>query len=330
MLRCLITGGAGFIGSHLAEELIAQGEQVTVIDDLSTGCLQNLAVVGDHPRFRFVQGSILDRDVIAELLAEADEVYHLAAVVGVGRVAQSAIQTIKTNLHGTLVLLEELARVAGGRQVRLLLPSSSEVYGNNPKPQWQEDDCLVFGPTTSRRWSYGLAKALDEVLALAYWREKGLPVVVVRLFNVSGPRQTGQHGMVLPRLVEAALAGGPLIVHDDGRQVRCFVHVADVVPAMIALMRHRQAIGGVYNIGSDEPVTILGLAHRVAAMVDPGLKIEFRQFAAEYGSNFEDCRRRVPDLGRLRQTIGFAPRHTLQDIIRDVVAWHRGQSSAQR
>ncbi len=330
MLNCLITGGAGFIGSHLAEELIAESQRVTVIDDLSTGCRENLASVWSHPRFRFVEGSVFDRHLIAELLAEADEVYHLAAVVGVARVAHSAIQTIKTNLHGTLVLLEELARTAAGRQVRLLLPSSSEVYGNNPKPLWHEDDCLMFGPTTSRRWCYGLAKAVDEMLALAYWREMGLSVVVVRLFNVSGPRQSGKHGMVLPRLVEAALSGGPLTVHDDGQQVRCFVHVADVVPAMIALMRHPEAVGSVFNIGSDQPVTILELAREVAALVDPGLRVEFRQFAAQYGSNFEECTRRVPDLSRLRQTIGFAPRHTLQDIIRDVIEWTKAHAAPQQ
>jgi UDP-glucose 4-epimerase len=324
MKYCLVTGGAGFIGSHLAEALLARGDRVSVIDDESTGSTDNLAAALGHPNFRYTKGTVADRALVRRLATEADEVYHLAAAVGVRLIARDPIHTIEANVAPTELLLEELGRLhARGRSVKLFLASSSEVYGKNPKPQWNEDDDLVIGPTTCPRWSYGTSKAIDEFLALAYWRQQQLPVVVGRLFNVIGPRQIGAYGMVLPRLVEAALRGGPLIVHDDGRQQRCFAHVSDVLRAILGLMGLPEAVGGVFNIGSDQPISILDLAGRVIAAVDPALGIEFISYADAYSQDFEDCRRRVPDLSRLRKAIAYEPRYDLEECIREVVAWKR-------
>jgi UDP-glucose 4-epimerase len=327
MRHCLVTGGAGFIGSHLTEALLARGDRVAIIDDESTGSVANLAGVMDHREFRYVRGTVAKRELVRELVADADEVYHLAAAVGVQLIAQSPIRTIETNIYPTELLLDELGRLHGrGRAVKLFLASTSEVYGKNPKPRWNEDDDLVFGPTTRSRWSYGTSKAIDEFLALAYWREKGLPVVIGRLFNVVGPRQVGTYGMVLPRLIDAALAGRPLEVHGDGRQQRCFAHVADVLQAILALMETADAVGRVLNIGSDQPVCILDLAKKVIAAVDPSLAVKFVSYLEAYGEDFEDCRCRVPDLTRLRQMIGFAPRHSLDRTIEEIIAWKRGHS----
>ena len=324
MRHSLVTGGAGFIGSHLVEALLARGDRVAVIDDESTGAIANLAAVIDHPRLEYHKGSVADRELVRRMVAGAEEVYHLAAAVGVRLIAESPIHTIETNIYPTELLLDELGRLhAAGRPVQLFLASSSEVYGKNPKPVWREDDDMVLGPTSRPRWSYGASKAIDEFLALAYWHERRLPTVVGRFFNVVGPRQTGAYGMVLPRLVDAALAGGPLVVHDDGRQERCFAHVGDVIRAVLALMETPTAVGRVFNIGSDRPVSILELAQRVAREVDPGLRIEFISYAAAYGHDFEDCRRRVPDVSRLRETIGTWDYRPLEQIIAEVVAWKR-------
>ncbi|HEV3345371.1 MAG TPA: SDR family NAD(P)-dependent oxidoreductase [Pirellulales bacterium] len=327
MNRVLITGGAGFIGSHLAEALVAHGAHVTVVDDESTGDADNLAAIRRHANFAFVRGSVADRPLVARLVAEADEVYHLAAAVGVQLIASNPIHTIETNVYPTELLLAEMRRQQeAGRAVKLFLASTSEVYGKNPKPRWTEEDDLVFGPTTRARWSYGVSKAIDEFLALAYWRQYQLPVVIARFFNVVGPRQTGSYGMVLPRFVDAALAGRPLVVHDDGQQVRCFGHVADVVRAVIELMQTPAALGRVFNIGSDQPVSILELARRVIAVVNPSVTVEFQSYAEAYSPDFEDVRSRVPDLGRLQATIDYRPRYSLDDVIREVVAWKRALS----
>ena len=326
MKHVLVTGGAGFIGSHLTEALLGRGDRVTVVDDESTGDPANLAGVGGHPRLCYQKGSVADGELVRSLLAQADEVYHLAAAVGVQLIATSPIHTIETNIYPTELILRELdrRREATGRSATFFLASTSEVYGKNPKPQWSEDDDLVIGPTCRPRWSYGTSKAIDEFLALAYHRERGLPVVVGRFFNVVGPRQSGAYGMVLPRLVEAALAGRPLTVHDDGRQERCFAHVADVAAAVVGLMECPKAVGGVFNIGSDEPISILDLARRVIAAVgNEELAIEFTSYAEAYSSDFEDCRRRVPDLARIRRLIGFRPRYSLDEVIREVVASRR-------
>jgi UDP-glucose 4-epimerase len=321
LAQVLITGGAGFIGSHLADALIARGNNVTVVDDESTGRTDNLATVWRQPGFAYVRGSVSDRGLVRTLVADVDCVYHLAAAVGVRLIASDPVRTIETNIYPTELLLSELAlRHDRGESVKLFLASTSEVYGKNPLPRWSEDDDLVFGPTTRARWSYGTSKAIDEFLALAYAREHGLPVVIARFFNVVGPRQSGAYGMVLPRLVDAALVGGPLVVHDDGNQVRCFAHVADVVTAVMALVDTPAALGRVFNVGSDQPVSILELAERVAAAVDPQLQIVFQSYAEAYSADFEDVRSRVPDLTRLRATIDFRLRYDLDAIIRDVIA----------
>ena len=324
MKHCLVTGGAGFIGSHLTEALLARGDRVSVVDDESTGSIENLATVLDNPNFRYTKGSVTDADLVRQLVADVDEVYHLAAAVGVSLIASSPIHTIETNIYPTELLLKELdRRHSEGRQVKLFLASTSEVYGKNPLEQWNEEEDLVFGSTTRPRWSYGVSKAIDEFLALAYWREHGLPVVIARFFNVVGPRQTGVYGMVLPRFVDAALAGGPLVVHDDGLQQRCFAHVADIVGAVIELAEEPAALGRVFNVGSDRPISILDLARKVVAAVDPDLAIEFQSYSEAYSEDFEDCRRRVPVLARLKSTIDFRPRHDLDDVIREVIAYKR-------
>jgi UDP-glucose 4-epimerase len=318
---CLVTGGAGFIGSHLVEALLAGGGRVVVLDDLSTGSLANLEGVAGHPNLRIVVDSICKENVMAGLLDEADEVYHLAAVVGVRRVLEQPELTVTTNVGPTEAILRCLDR----RPRPFFLASTSEVYGKNPKVPLAEDDDLVLGPTPKGRWIYACGKALDEYLALAHHQRSGLPVIVGRFFNVVGPRQVGRYGMVLPRFVDQALGGGPLVVYDDGRQVRCFAHVADVVHGVLALMACPQAPGRVFNLGSDEAVTIRGLAELVVRLIDPQLAIEHLPYGEAYAPGFEDIRCRVPDLRRIRETIGYRPRYGLEDVVREVIAAKRGR-----
>ncbi len=326
MKHALITGGAGFIGSHLAEALIARDYRVTVVDDESTGTAENLAAVREHFNFSYVQGTVADKALVRRLVSDVDEVYHLAAAVGVQLISTAPIHTIETNIYPTeLILNELLRRKREGYSVKLFLASSSEVYGKNPKPLWSEDDDLVFGPTVRARWSYGASKAIDEFLALAYWRQHRLPVVIARFFNVVGPRQTGRYGMVLPRFVDAALSGRPLVVHDDGQQVRCFAHVYDVVRSVIELMDTDAAVAGVFNVGSDQPVSILQLAKHVIAAVNPKLDIVFQSYAEAYDADFEDVRTRIPDLSRLRRTIRFRPEFALDATILDVIEQTRAR-----
>jgi UDP-glucose 4-epimerase len=319
-----VTGGAGFIGSHLVEKLLAEGNHVTVVDDESTGTVDNLSAVIDHPNLSYTKGTVADRQLVRRSMLDADEVYHLAAAVGVQLIASSPIRTIESNIYPTEVVLDELGRMyADGRSVKLFLASTSEVYGKNAKEVYEEDDDLVFGPTIRPRWSYGVSKAVDEFLALAYWSERGLPVVVGRFFNVVGPRQSGAYGMVLPRFVEAALVGNALTVHDDGGQVRCFAHVADVVYAMTTLMNTTEALGNVFNIGSDVPISILDLARKVIAAVDPTLEVQFQSYEEAYSANFEDCRSRIPCLDKLRSTITYEPEFLLDEVIQEVITWKR-------
>ena len=319
----LVTGGAGFIGSHLVETLLRAGNRVTVVDDESTGRLANLqrpelAAAAVNGELKIVRGSIGDQALVRQLLTEIDEVYHLAAAVGVALIAKEPRQTIERNIYPTQILLDELCGLhQAGKQVKFFLASTSEVYGKNPKPVWNEEDDLVFGSTTKPRWSYGASKAIDEFLTLACSRQFGLPAVIARFFNVVGPRQTGAYGMVLPRFVAAAVAGRPLIVHDDGQQTRCFAHVQDVVRAVTALMQSEQALGRVFNIGSDQPISILQLAERVIAVAGSSSRVEFQSYRDAYDADFEDIRRRVPDLTRIQQTIGWRAELTLDDIIRD-------------
>ena len=317
---CLITGGAGFIGSHLAHRLLDQGLKVIVVDDLSTGQAKNLASVIDHPDLEYIEGTVEDEVLVADLVDRADRVYHLAAAVGVALIAKQPIQTIERNIYPTQLILNRLGKRADrGEKVPCFLASTSEVYGKNPKDVWCEEDDLVFGSTTKPRWSYGVSKAIDEFLGLAFHKEHGVPIVVGRFFNVVGPRQTGAYGMVLPRFVDAAISGGPITVHDDGEQIRCFAHVDDVVGAVVKLMDTPAAAGRVYNIGSDTPVSILKLAKMVVDRVNPSANIEFQSYRDAYDDSFEDIRRRVPDLTRIRETIGYEPTKDLPAII-DAVA----------
>ena len=321
MKHILVTGGAGFIGSHLTETLLARGDRVTVVDDESTGRYANLAAVHPHPQLEYIRGNIGDPELVARVTAQVEEVYHLAAAVGVALIARQPMETIERNIHPTELLLDALvARWGRGERVKFFLASTSEVYGKNPKPNWTEDDDLVFGATTKARWSYGASKAIDEFLALACWREYKLPVVIGRFFNVVGPRQSGAYGMVLPRFVESALAGRPLVVHDDGRQVRCFAHVSDVLASVLELMDNRAALGRVFNIGSDQPVSILELAQQVARLANSQSPIEFQSYADAYDEDFEDVRRRVPDLSRLHRTISHRNHYDLEAVIRAVIA----------
>ena len=324
MANVLITGGAGFIGSHLTEALLVRGDRVTIIDDESTGRADNLAAVRANERLSFVRGSVGDAALVRKHLDEVSEVYHLAAAVGVALIAREPLQTIERNIYPTQLLLDELCRRhQAGQSLKFFLASTSEVYGKNPKPVWTEEDDLVFGSTTRPRWSYGASKAIDEFLTLACARQFGLPVVIGRFFNVVGPRQTGAYGMVLPRFVDAALAGQPLVVHDDGQQIRCFAHVKDVVAAIVALMECPGAIGRVFNIGSDQPVSILQLAQKVIELTGSKSSVEFQTYTAAYDKDFEDIRRRVPDVTRLRETIKYQRPAALDDIVRDIVTSRR-------
>ncbi|MFG0262251.1 MAG: NAD-dependent epimerase/dehydratase family protein [Novipirellula sp. JB048] len=319
----VITGGAGFIGSHLAESLLQHGHRVLIVDDLSTGRRDNVETLLEHPRVDYIEGSVTEEALVNEVIDRADRVYHLAAAVGVALIAKQPVQTIERNVYPTQLILNRLGeRASKGELVPCFIASTSEVYGKNPKEVWSEEDDLVFGATTKPRWSYGVSKAIDEFLGLAFYKEKQLPVVIGRFFNVVGPRQSGAYGMVLPRFVEAALRGGPLVVHDDGQQVRCFAHVDDVVQAVTRLVDRPEAAGRVYNIGSDVPVSILQLAQRVVQRVNPQATIEFQAYADAYDESFEDIRRRVPDLTRIRDAIGFTPSRDLDAII-DAVAQYQ-------
>ncbi|MEM9828021.1 MAG: NAD-dependent epimerase/dehydratase family protein [Planctomycetota bacterium] len=320
-LNCLITGGSGFIGSHLATRLLGAGHRVLIVDDFSTGRKQNLDGIIDHPNLECIEGTVEDETLVAQLVDRADHVYHMAAAVGVALIAKQPIQTIERNIYPTQLILDRLGkRAKAGDAVRCFIASTSEVYGKNPKETWCEEDDLVFGATTKPRWSYGVSKAIDEFLALAHFKEMGLPVVIGRFFNVVGPRQTGAYGMVLPRFVQAAKEGQALVVHDDGKQVRCFAHVDDVVAAVCKLVETPEAAGQVYNIGSDQPISILELAQRVIARVNPDVAIEFQSYSDAYDDSFEDIRRRVPELTRIREAIGYAPTKDLDAIIDDVAA----------
>ncbi len=321
MARCLVTGGAGFIGSHLTERLLDLGHEVTVLDNLSTGASANLRGIESHPRLHFRVGSITDPVLLAEVVPGVEVIYHLAAAVGVKLVADDPVRTIETNIYPTEVLLR--LAVQGGQQ--FFLASTSEVFGKNPKENWTEEDDLHLGPTSRPRWAYGCSKAIDEFLALAYHRKYGLKVVIGRFFNVVGPRQVGHYGMVIPRFVDQALSGGPVVVYDDGSQVRCFAHVKEVIDCVVRLMETAAATGQVFNIGSDQPYSIRQLAAEVIQRIDSSVAIEFLPYRDAYGEDFEDVRRRVPNLTRLEQAIGTKPKMTLGEILADIIRWKCAQ-----
>lgn len=324
-MQVLITGGAGFIGSHLCEHLLLQGHRVFVIDDLSTGSIENITHLKGRSGFHYTIDSIMNIPVAAELVDRCDVIYHLAAAVGVRLIVDSPVRTIETNIRGTEIILE----LANKKKKRVLLTSTSEVYGKASKVPFSESDDLVMGPTDKARWSYACSKAIDEFLTLAYWREKGLPAVVVRLFNTVGPRQTGQYGMVLPTFVKQALCGQPITVFGDGMQSRCFCHVSDVVDALSRLVGEEAAVGRVFNIGSDEEVTIRELARRVKEFTGSVSQIQTIPYQEAYGSGFEDMPRRVPDLARIRGLIGYEPTHSLDQIINSVIEYEKARTADQ-
>ena len=315
-MKVLITGGAGFIGSHLSDRLIENGHRVTAIDDLSTGRSSNIAHLEGAPGFQFVHETIMHETVMDRLVSECDVIYHLASAVGVELIVNRPVEVIERCILGTEIVLKTAHRY----RKKVLITSTSEVYGKNAKVPFAEDDDRILGPTTKSRWSYSCSKAIDEFLALAYHKEKQLPIVIVRLFNTVGPRQTGQYGMVVPRFVQQALKGEPLTVYGDGTQQRCFGYVGDVVGALVALMEHPGAVGKIFNIGNTEEVSILELARRVIELTNSTSTIRMVPYDEAYEAGFEDMARRIPDLSRIRALIRYAPTVQLNEIIERVAA----------
>jgi UDP-glucose 4-epimerase len=319
LTHALITGGAGFIGSHLADRLLAAGQQVTIIDDLSTGRFENVAHLEGHPGFHYAIEDIRNIHVLDRLVSECDVIYHLAAAVGVEKIISQPIATIEVNVGGTEVVLKTARRY----RKKVLIASTSEIYGKGARFPFSEEDDRLMGPTTRSRWSYAASKAIDEFLALAYHKEVGLPVVIMRFFNTVGPRQTGQYGMVLPRFVRWALADEPIRVYGDGQQTRCFCNVRDVVAAVHALAEAPQAIGQVFNIGSQEEISILALAERIRTRAGSRSDIQFVPYDDAYEAGFEDFRRRVPGLDKIRAAIEWQPTITLDQTIDEIVTYYR-------
>ena len=319
MSRSLITGGAGFVGSHLAEELLRRGEEVFVIDDLSTGRIDNIESLKPNPKFHYAIDSVHNEPVLAELIDRCDVVYHLAAAVGVKLIVESPVNTIETNVHGTEVVL----KLANKKKKKVLITSTSEVYGKSTSVPFREDQDLVLGPTTKGRWSYACSKAIDEFLAIAYWHEKRLPVVIVRLFNTVGPRQTGRYGMVIPNFVQQALNGEPITVFGDGTQSRAFGYVGDVVRALADLARHPQALGEVFNIGNTNEITMNALAELIKQMTGSKSDVIHIPYDQAYEQGFEDMPRRVPDISKIQRLIGYQPTVDLEQILERVIAAFR-------
>src|SRR6266436_386497 len=325
-LRVLITGGAGFIGSHLSDAYLERGDEVFIVDDLSTGSLSNIQHLKDHSRFHYKIDSVHNQPVTAELVDQCDVIFHLAAAVGVKLIVESPVRTIETNVHGTEVVLS----LANKKKKKVLIASTSEVYGLSTEVPFREDGNLVMGATTKGRWSYACSKAIDEFLALAYWREKKLPTVIVRLFNTVGPRQTGQYGMVIPTFVKQALAGRPITVYGSGEQSRCFCYVGDVVGALMKLMDDESAVGEVFNVGSNQEITILDLARKVKELTNSKSEITFVPYDEAYEEGFEDMPRRIPDVSKVNGRVGFQPEKSLDGILYSVIEFHSEQMSVGR
>jgi UDP-glucose 4-epimerase len=318
-MRALITGGAGFVGSHLAELLLGQGHEVFVLDNLSTGSIDNIAHLKDHARFHYTIDSVANEPVLAELVDRADVVFHLAAAVGVKLIVEQPVHTIETNVRGTEVVLTH----ANKKKKLVLIASTSEVYGKSTAVPFSEDADLVLGSTVKHRWAYACSKLIDEFLALAYWKEKKLPVIIVRLFNTVGPRQTGQYGMVIPNFVRQALAGQPITVFGDGTQTRSFTFVGDVVEALAKLVQEPKAIGRVFNVGNGYEISMLDLARRVKGLAGSSSEIVTIPYDQAYEAGFEDMPRRVPDITRVRELIGFEPKVQLDEILEKVIHYFR-------
>src|SRR5258708_37745259 len=317
-MRVFITGGAGFIGSHLAERLVTRGDDVTIVDDLSTGSIHNIKALKALNNFEYFIDSVTNERLMAELVDSADVIYHLAAAVGVKLIVESPTRTMETNIRGTEIILE----LAAKKKKRVLITSTSEVYGKREQVPFCEDDDLVLGSPDKGRWRYCCSKAIDEFLALAYWKEKRVPTVVARLFNVVGPRQTGRYGMVIPNLIKQALAGHDLTVYGDGFQTRCFTHVSDAVQALIALAESPETTGEVYNVGSTDEVSILELANKIKRLTASDSRIVKIPYYKAYEQGFEDMMRRVPDLTKIRHAIGYSASFNLEEILLDTINHH--------
>ena len=318
-MRALLTGGAGFVGSHLSEALLNRGDEVQVLDDLSTGSIDNIQHLKGRKGFEYIVDTVMNERVTAELIDGADVVFHLAAAVGVKLIVEEPVRTIETNVHGTEVVLKHASK----KRKLVVIFSTSEVYGKSAAIPFSEDADLVIGPTSKHRWAYACSKAIDEFLALAYWKERKLPIIVARLFNTVGPRQTGQYGMVIPNFVRQALTGAPITVHGDGQQRRAFGYVGDVVAALIKLVQEPRSVGEVFNIGNTEEISILDLAHRVKALTSSTSNIVLVPYDEAYEAGFEDMPRRVPDLTKIHRLVGYTPTVGLDEILSLVITHTR-------
>lgn len=321
-MKALITGGAGFIGSHLAENLIQQGHEVVALDNLSTGRMENIQHLKGNPKFELVIGSILDERLVDKFVERCDLVFHLAAAVGVQLIVNEPLQSLTTNIRGSEIVLEMAYRY----HKRLLITSTSEIYGKNASGPLKEDEDRILGSPLKSRWSYSTAKAVDEILAYTYWKEKGLPTVIVRLFNTVGPRQVGHYGMVIPRFVQQALKNDPITIYGTGEQTRCFLHVNDSVATQIKLMMLPEAAGEAFNIGSNEEVSIRNLAERVIQLTGSSSKLEFIPYDKAYEEGFEDMARRVPDTSKVKRAVGFKQTKSLNEILESVIAYYHPES----
>lgn len=321
----LVTGGAGFIGSHVAEQLLKMGNRVLVVDDLSTGKRENISHLEGDEKFSFIQGTILNEPLIERLVNECDIIYHLAAAVGVEFIIGNPIRSIEINVLGTEIVL----RLAEKNKKKVIITSSSEIYGKNQKEVFTESDGRVLGTTLTHRWSYSCSKALGEFLALAYWREKCLPVIIVRLFNTCGPRQRGNYGMVVPRFIEQAISGKPITIYGDGNQTRSFAYISDVVNGMISLASHPGAVGEIFNMGGEQEITISDLAKKVKRLTKSNSEIVYLPYEEVYGEGFEDMRHRIPDTTKLRNLISYVSRVGLDDALKKTIEYHRDKKKVE-
>ncbi|MFB0562882.1 MAG: SDR family NAD(P)-dependent oxidoreductase [Candidatus Lokiarchaeia archaeon] len=321
----LVTGGAGFIGSHIAEELLKRGNRVLVIDDLSTGKRENISHLEGEEKFSFIQGTILNASLMESLVEECDIIYHLAAAVGVEFIICNPIRSIEINALGTEIVL----RLAEKNKKRVIIASSSEIYGKNQKKIFKESNGRFLGTTLTHRWSYSCSKALGEFLALAYWREKRLPVIIVRLFNTCGPRQTGNYGMVVPRFIEQAISGEPITIYGDGNQTRSFAYISDVVNGMVSLASHPGAVGEIFNLGGEQGITISDLAKKIKRFTKSNSEIIYLPYEEAYGEGFEDMRHRIPDTTKIRNLIGYVPRVGLDDALKKTIEYHRDKKKVE-
>jgi len=316
-MNALITGGAGFIGSHLAEALMEKGDRVCVVDDFSTGTIKNVEHLRGNHQFALINDSVLNEELMEKLIDDCDIIYHLAAAVGVKYIMENRLKAFQVNVRGTEIVL----KLADKKKKKVMIASTSEIYGKNGNVPYKEDDDRILGPTTLYRWSYSCTKALDEFLALAYWQEKRLPIVIMRFFNTVGPRQLGRYGMVVPRFVKSAIEGAPLTIYGDGTQTRCFTYIDDVIRAIIALAECPDAVGQIFNVGSDEEISINDLARKIIKLANSSSKIEYIPYEEAYGEGFEDMMRRAPDISKIYQFIGWKPEVGLDDMLMRMLAY---------